>query len=79
VRDQEGAVTSVVTVCAYPDGDDLVRMRRPRDWDWARFCQVCERKIGSVYSRVEGGTRQVGWRAVCGRRCFDVLRERGDA
>ena len=52
-------------------GAELLRMRKPGDWDWARRCALegCQASCASVYGWQElGAVTMIGWRAACSRK-----------
>jgi hypothetical protein len=62
---------SMLHVMPQPDGSELIRMARPKDWDYARWCTepACEAECHSVYGWQEAGTAtMIGWRPACGRK-----------
>ena len=55
------------------NGDQLIRMPRPRDWDHLRWCALegCDqqRECSSVYGYEQvGASTMIGWRAACSRK-----------
>ncbi len=60
-----------VFVAIVDSGTELLRMRRPTDWDWARWCTLdeCNASCASVYGWWEAGAAtMIGWRAACSRK-----------
>jgi hypothetical protein len=60
-----------VFVTSVYGGAQLLRMRRPTDWDWARRCALdeCSANCASVYGWWEAGAAtMIGWRAACSRK-----------
>lgn len=70
--------TRSLKVSTLPNGDELIRMPRPRDWDDFQWCQEpgCENlrrgarvPCASVYGYQEqGAATMIGWRAACSRK-----------
>lgn len=61
---------------------EILRMTKPADGRFGEEpCHVCGKRVTSLYSRFEGehSTLFCGWRNVCGRKCYLILVERGDA
>jgi len=60
-----------VFVSEVDGGAELLRMRRPSDWDWARWCawDECDATCASVYGWQEpDAVTMIGWRAACSRK-----------
>ena len=64
-------------VFVFPDGSELVRMARPREWDHAEWCAEpgCEnlarggyrQRNRNVWGWTEPGGGFIGWRAACSK------------